>query len=390
MFKKILNKKINKITKEQILEGSRAIALTINNINPAVISAYPITPQTHIVEDLAKFKAEGKADYEYIRAESEFAAASIILGASATGVRTYSATSSQGLLLMMEVLYNIAGMRLPIVMTCANRAVSAPINIWCDHSDAMAAKDSGWLQFFAENHQEAVYQHLLAYKIAEKMNLPAMVNVDGFILTHSYEPVLIPSKNLISKYLPNYQPASGTFLDPNNPITMGGFFLPDAYSKSREILYKDSLNSLSEIKKEYIKLKKVFNFKNNGNGLFEYTGPKKPNTILIAMGSIVGTIKSVIKDEKTVGVIKITTFRPFPALDLQKKLSSSQNIIIIEKAISPGGGGPLALEIKALITEKNKNLKSYIAGLGGKDITEKNIKNIIKQAKAKNSQTLFI
>src|SRR5680860_632614 len=144
---------------QEILEGSRAIALTINNIGPEVISAYPITPQTHIVEDLAKFKANGQANFEYVRAESEFAAASIILGASATGVRVYSATSSQGLLLMTEVIYNIAGMRLPVVITCANRAVSAPINIWNDHSDVMSIRDAGWIQLFATNNQEAVNQH---------------------------------------------------------------------------------------------------------------------------------------------------------------------------------------------------------------------------------------
>ena len=153
---------------KQILEGSQAIAQTINNIKPAVISAYPITPQTHIVEDLAKLKADGKATYEYVRAESEFAAASIVTGASATGSRVYTATSSQGLLLMTEVIFNIAGMRLPVVLTCANRGVSAPITIWNDHQDAMTIRDAGWIMFFAENHQEAIEQHLLAYKIAEK------------------------------------------------------------------------------------------------------------------------------------------------------------------------------------------------------------------------------
>lgn len=180
--------------KKEILEGSRAVALTIKNINPAVVSAYPITPQTHIVEDLAQIKADGQAKFEYLRAESEFAAASIVLGASAAGARVYSATSSQGLLLMTEVLYNISGMRLPVVMTCANRAISSPINIWNDHSDVMSIRDSGFIQLFASDLQEVVNQHILAYKIAEKTNLPVMVNMDGFILTHSYEPVVVPSK----------------------------------------------------------------------------------------------------------------------------------------------------------------------------------------------------
>ena len=243
---------------KQILEGSRAIALTIKNINPAVVSAYPITPQTHIVEDLAKFKADGQADYEYVRAESEFAAASIIEGASATGARVYSATSSQGLLLMTEVVFNIAGMRLPIVITCANRAVSAPINIWNDQQDAMTVRDAGWIMFFAENHQEAVDQHIIAYKVAEKLNLPVMVNIDGFVLTHTYEPVIIPDQKQIKKYLPDYKPKAGQFLDPTNPITMGAFATPAHYMEIRQDLHDDLTASLKTINEEYQKYHKIF------------------------------------------------------------------------------------------------------------------------------------
>ena len=383
--------KIKKTKGEHILEGSRAIALTINNIDPDVISAYPITPQTHIVEDLAKFKAEGMVNYEYVRAESEFAAASIILGACATGARVYSATSSQGLLLMVEVLYNISGMRLPIVMTCANRSVSAPINIWNDHSDAMAVRDSGWLQFFAENHQEAIYQHLLAYKIAEKMDLPALVNVDGFILTHSYEPVSIPSKTNIKKYLPAYTPTPGTYLDPKNPVTMGGFSSSAEYFETRENILQDFNLSLEEIKKEYRNLKKVFNFKDNSNGLVEYSGAKKPKTILITMGSLAGTIKETMKEYKDVGLLKITTFRPFPAEEINKAIKNCSNIAVIEKAISPGSGGPLYNEVKAAIFQTGKiNIKNYIVGLGGKDISQKNIQKIIKDSCNKGKQTTFI
>ncbi len=385
------NKKIIKKVKDHILEGSRAIALTINNIGPDVISAYPITPQTHIVEDLAQFKADGQADYEYVRAESEFAAASIVLGACAAGSRVYSATSSQGLLLMTEVLYNISGMRLPIVMTCANRAISAPINIWNDHSDAMAVRDSGWMQFFSENHQEAVYQHLLAYKVAEKMKLPALVNVDGFILTHSYEPVSIPSKSNIKKYLPDYHPASGDFLDTKNPVTMGGFFSPNEYFQTREDIYNDFNLSLQEIKKEYKKLKKVFNIKSSGNGLIEYTGAKKPKVILIAMGSVAGTIKETMKKYSDVGFIKITTFRPFPAEEISQAIKDCKNITIIEKAVSPGSGGPLFNEVKAAIFKNDKtNIKNYIAGIGGKDISQKIIEKIIQDSHKPNSSTKFI
>ncbi|HZJ40885.1 MAG TPA: hypothetical protein VFD16_01310 [Candidatus Saccharimonadales bacterium] len=374
---------------QEILEGSRAIALTINNIGPEVISAYPITPQTHIVEDLAKFKANGQANFEYVRAESEFAAASIVLGASATGARVYSATSSQGLLLMTEVLYNISGMRLPIVMTCANRAVSAPINIWNDHSDAMAVAGSGWLQFFAENHQEAVYQHLLAYKIAEKMSLPALVNVDGFILTHSYEPVIIPIKSLIKKYLPIRKLEPGTFLDTNNPVTMGGFFSPTSYLDTRKDICRDFDASLAIIKKEYQLLKRIFKFKNNGNGLIEYSGAKKPKVILIGMGSLAGTIKETIKKFPDVGLLKITTFRPFPAEEIKKAVKGCLNIAVIEKAINPGSGGPLYLETKACILENGKvNIQNYIAGLGGHDISQNMIVKIIKEMRGRSQNKI--
>jgi pyruvate ferredoxin oxidoreductase alpha subunit len=241
-----------------ILEASRAIALTINNIGPAVVSAYPITPQTHIVEDLAKFKADGDAEYEYARAESEFAAASIILGASAAGVRTYSATSSQGLLLMTEVIFNIAGLRLPIVMTCANRSVSSPINIWNDQQDVMTIRDSGWILLFAENHQEAVDQHVLAYKLAEKLNLPVMVNVDGFVVTHAFEPVYLPPKNLIKKFLPAYRPAADKYLNPKYPTTFGAFVSPADYFEIRQELHDDLQKALPVLETEYKNYQKIF------------------------------------------------------------------------------------------------------------------------------------
>lgn len=368
--------------KKQILEGSQAIALIVNNIEPAVVSAYPITPQTHIVEDLAKFKADGKANYEYIRSESEFAAASIVLGASAKGARTYSATSSQGLLLMIEVLYNISGMRLPIVMTLANRAVSAPINIWNDHSDAMAIRDAGWLMFFAENNQEAVEQHLLAFKVAEKLSLPAFVNVDGFILTHCYEPVYIPDKKIIKKFLPAYRAKKGTFLDSKNPITMGAFMTPQYFQDNKEKFFNDFSASAKEINSQYLALQKLLypdkkiNLKND-NGFFEYSGPKNPELIIVALGSVVGTIKTTVLENKLkkVGILKIKTYRPFPAQEIYDIIKSVKNIAVLEKTVSPGNFSPLYLDIKSICSEK-QIIKNFITGLGGKDINQNTIKKI--------------
>ncbi|PIT94903.1 hypothetical protein COT98_01740 [Candidatus Falkowbacteria bacterium CG10_big_fil_rev_8_21_14_0_10_39_9] len=692
----------------QILEGSHAIALTIKNIAPAVISAYPITPQTHIVEDLAKFKAEGLANYEYVRAESEFAAASIILGASASGVRTYSATSSQGLLLMTEVVFNMAGLRLPIVMTCANRAVSAPINIWCfrddtkilmadlsykninkikigdsvlgkdragnlvytkvtklfsrytddlvrlktteteiyctpehkfyyhsghnhwtkaenlkgkklhnfgypdkindnfkkgwltgvadgdgsfyhqenryyfrlkckdqemaetftnwanhfkyplrnvdylkndgyfisiltntektkhlkkfltrkhnpdfargylagiydaegsgpfkvkqaviynnnleiikavesylelikikfktyidtrrggqhkndnyhvkinnvpeffikcpprisrkrdnllrmtlksvksrsgvleitpvevktkvyniettannyiangflvhncDHQDVMVIRDSGWILLFAENHQEAISQHIMAYKIAEATKIPVMVNVDGYIITHSYEPAWIPDKATIQKYLGKYQPAIGTYLNPKKPITIGAFAPPDHYMEIRQELHEDLVASQKVINAEYFNYQKMFETetkknKLEDNGLLEYSGPQKPQAILVTMGSVLGTIRTVIKEnnlEKKIGILKIRTYRPFPKEAIAKVILRTTKIAVIEKALSLGQEGPLTSDIKSLLSDKKSkvNVQNYIVGLGGRDISRGVIKKII-------------
>lgn len=380
----------------KILEGSRAVAEVVNLINPAVVSAYPITPQTHIVEDLAKFKADGKANYEYVRAESEFAAASIVLGASATGVRTYSATSSQGLLLMAEVIFNIAGMRLPIVITCANRGVSAPITIWNDHQDAMTVRDAGWLMFFAENLQEAVDLHLLAFKVAEKLKLPAMVNMDGFILTHTYEPVIIPTQSQVNKFLPKYKPKTGDYLDVKNPRSFGCFAAPSHYLEIREELHNDLKNSKDEIEIEFKKLQKILNsgFKilKSDSGLIEYSGAKKSEIIFVAMGSVVGTIKDFVEKSKAkIGVLKIRTFRPFPKDEIIKILSNAKYAAILDKSISLGEEGILAAEIKSAAYNKIKTkIQSFVVGLGGRDITTDTLKEIIKLIKKKESGTKFI
>ena len=393
-------------TKKLILEGSRAIALTVNNIKPAVVSAYPITPQTHIVEDLAALKAEGKADYEYIRAESEFAAASIVAGASAAGVRTYTATSSQGLLLMAEVLYNIAGMRLPVVLTCANRGVSAPITIWNDHQDAMSVRDAGWIMLFAENHQEAVEQHILAFKLAEKLKLPVMVNIDGFVLTHTYEGVVIPTAAQIKKFLPAFKPGKGEFLDVKNPVTFGAFAAPAYYMEIREKLHNDLVRGQKTINEEYRRLCEVIpaaikereTSARIANGLVEYYGPKNPKTVLVALGSLVGTIKDVIDEENkkfrlsgSIGVLKIKCYRPFPAAAIFEVIKKAKYVAVVEKAISLGAIGPVALEVAATVKNRARiKVQSFVVGLGGRDITKAMIKEIIRDVKQKNDALKFV
>ena len=387
-------KKDNKKNNLNILEGSRAIALTIKNISPDVVSAYPITPQTHIVEDLAKFKADGKANYEYVRAESEFAAASIVAGASASGSRTYSATSSQGLLLMTEVIFNIAGLRLPVVLTVANRGVSSPITIWNDHQDVMTVRDAGWLIFFAETHQEAVAQHLLAYKVAEKLSIPAMANIDGFILTHFYEPVTIPNKALIKKYLPKYSPKLGTYLNPKQPMTMGSFARPQYYQEIRKSLQNDLLDSLTTIDKEYKNLQKIMGkdiVGKDNNPFVEYYGPKNAKTIIIAMGSVAGTIKDTIDKTKNTALLKLKLIRPLPEKQILKELKNAKKIVVLEKSISLGNIGPIANEIKS-VAQGNIQGKIYsaICGLGGRDVTKEKIKKIININNKNTNKAIFI
>jgi pyruvate ferredoxin oxidoreductase alpha subunit len=371
--------------KPQFLEGSRAVSLTIANIQPDVISAYPITPQTHIVEDLAKFKSQGKVDYEYLRAESEFAAASIVVGASAAGSRVYSATSSQGLILMMEVLYNASGLRLPVVMTVANRAVGGPISIWNDHSDAMAMRDSGWMMLFAENHQEAVDLHVIAYKLAEEFNLPATVNIDGFILTHSFENVIIPSKTEIEKYLPVYKPALGTYLNPLRPITLGALFTPDHFWLEKKRIDEDLKKIIKIFSKNYQAWKKILPSPAPikafwDDGLTEYCGPKNPTTLLIAMGSVVGTIKEALKTDKNTGILKIRSYRPFPVKSLQKAVRGCKRVAVVEKAMSSGASGPLYSDVAAALPGFQGIGSNHIVGLGGRDINIKTIKTIIRSA----------
>src|SRR5512137_623371 len=234
---------------KEFLEGSMIVAKAVKLCRPGVISAYPITPQTHIVEELAQMVADGHLDAQVVNVESEHSAASVVLGSEATGVRSYTATSSQGLLLMAEVIFNIAGMRLPIVLTDANRAISAPINIWNDQQDTISLRDAGWIQLYAEDNQEALDYHILAYRLAEdkSMMLPVMVCMDGFILTHGIEVVDMPTQEQVDKFLPPYQPLYK--LDPANPITIGPLVDPDAYMETRYAVQKTQEDALKLIPK---------------------------------------------------------------------------------------------------------------------------------------------
>ncbi len=379
---------------EKLWEGSRAIAETIKMCRPKVISAYPITPQTHIVESLSQLAADGDLVAEFINVESEHSAASVVLGASATGARTYTATTSQGLLLMLEVLYNIAGMRLPVVMTCANRAVSAPLSIWNDQQDSFTARDSGWIQLYAEDSQEACDLHLMAYRIAEdkRIMLPVMVCLDGFFISHTFEPVEPFEEENVKQFLPDYQPLH--YLTPKNPLTFGSFAEPDKYTEARYIIHRTLEESKMVIRETAEDFKKVFG--RGGGDLVEDYFLEDADFAFVAMGSIIGSLKDLVdklreKGEK-VGILKIISFRPFPGKEITTALEGIEKIAVLEKAVSLGSGGILVKEVKESFygRKKTPQINGFIVGLGGRDIPQDSLENIYREFHQGSGDASFV
>jgi pyruvate ferredoxin oxidoreductase alpha subunit len=380
---------------KEFIDGSIAVANVIKLCKPGVVSAYPITPQTHIVEELAQLSANGELDAQCVNVESEHSAASVVLGGSAAGVRVYTSTSSQGLLYMAEVLYNIAGMRLPVVLTCANRAISAPINIWNDQQDSISIRDAGWIQFYVENIQEAVDFHPIAYKLAEHKSimLPVMVCMDGFILTHGIESVDMPSQEQVDKFLPPYKALYK--VDVDKPMTLGPLVDPGSYMEARYALqetHKEALKMIPGLTAEFGKV-----FGRQYNGLIEEYRLKDAEKVIIAMGSVCGTIKDVIDElrskGKKVGLLKITTYRPFPAQQIYEALKNIPKIAVLDRSLSLGSYAPLYAEIKALFfgkPKKPKVISSFIVGLGGRDITKDSIKEMLRLLGPKEKSGEFI
>jgi len=379
----------------ELLEGSMAVAKIVQLCKPGVVSAYPITPQTHIVEELAQIVADGHLDAQFVNVESEHSAASVVLGASAAGVRSYTATSSQGLLLMAEVVFNIAGMRLPVVMTTAVRSISAPINIWNDHQDAVSLRDAGWIQLHAEDIQEAVDLHLIAYKLAENKSimLPVMVCMDGFLLTHGMETVNIPTQEEVDKFLPPYK--APYKLDVENPMTLGPLVDPESYMEARYALNETHKEALEFIPKLAVDFSKAFG--RTYNGLIEGYQLKDAERVIVAMGSTCGTIKEVVdelrKKGKKVGLLKVTCLRPFPANAIYEALKSIPKVAVVDRALSVGSFAPLLADIKAAFfgkAKRPKTISSFILGLGGRDITKDSIKEIFRLMVVKERQGEFI
>jgi pyruvate ferredoxin oxidoreductase alpha subunit len=363
------------------MEGSQAVAEAVALCRPEVVCAYPITPQTHIVEGVGALVKSGKlSPCEFINVESEFAALSVAIGSSAAGARSYTATASQGLLFMAEAVYNAAGLGLPIVMTIGNRAIGAPINIWNDHSDSMSMRDSGWIQLFAETNQEAVDLHIQAFRLAERLSCPVMVCMDGFILTHAYEPIDVPEQNQVDEFLPPFEPVQ--VLDPADPYSIGAMVGPEAFTEVRYLAHQKQLEALTAIPEIAAEFEAIFG--RPGGGLLQTYHTEAAETIVVSLGSVSGSIKEVIDamrlDGIAIGSVNITSFRPFPLEELRNVLSEAKRIVCLEKCLSPGLGGILASNVR--MSRRGTGLPVYtvIAGLGGRPITRASLTGIFTRA----------
>ena len=378
----------------QVVEGSEAVARAVSSCRPHVISAFPISPQTHIVEALARMVADGELNSEYIRVESEFSAASVVSGASAAGSRSYTASSSQGLLLMAEVLYASAGMRLPFVITGVNRSISAPINIQVDHQDTMSLRDAGLIQFYAESSQEAYDMHLAAFKIAEdpKIMLPVMVCMDGWVLTHSYERVAYVDQAEVDKFLPPFKPEH--FLDPADPKSWGSYAEADVMMEFKYAIHQAMVEQKPRIKAVLDEVSELTGRDNSG--LIEAYRTADADVILVAVGSVTGTIKDAVDDMrsagKNVGLVKIRCYRPFPHEEILQAVKDARIVAVMDANVSMGSEGAIGLDLKAKLCGRPGAplVIDFIAGLGGREINAGTIGRLVKRAEeiARSGQPL--
>ena len=363
------------------IEGSQGMAEAVALCRPQVVCAYPITPQTHIVEGVGAMVKRGTlTNCEFINVESEFAAMSVAIGASAAGARAYTATASQGLLFMAEAVYNAAGLGLPIVMTVGNRAIGAPINIWNDHSDSMALKDAGWIQLYAETNQEAADLHILAFRIAEELSCPVMVCVDGFILTHAFEQIEVPTQEQVDMFLPPFDPVQ--MLDVDNPYSIGAMVGPEAFTEVRYLGHQKQVDALEVIPRLAAEFQAVFG--RPAGGLVRPYRVEGAETVVVALGSVNGTIKDVVDAERdaghSIGCVTIGAFRPFPLMELGDLLAGAKRVICVEKSLAPGLGGMVASNVRMAMRGTATPVYTVIAGLGGRPITRTSLTAVFRAA----------
>lgn len=362
------------------LEGSQGVAQAVALCRPEVVCAYPISPQTHIVEALGALCRKGVLkDCEYINVESEFAAMSVAIGASVAGARAYTATASQGLLFMVEAVYNASGLGLPIVMTVANRAIGAPINIWNDHSDSMSQRDSGWIQLFAETNQEAVDLHIQAFRIAEELaarhGLHGRLRAHPRLRAHGHS-----SQEDVDAFLPPYEPRQ--VLDPDHPYSIGAMVGPEAFTEVRWLAHKRMLDALPAIEKASADFAERFGRKSGG--LLDTYRMEDAEVCVLAMGSILGTIKDTVDEMREagvrIGVLCLKSYRPFPDEALREAVKSVKTLVVLERMVSAGSGGALYLDVLKAVRREPVELRSVIAGLGGRAVTKASLRAVFESA----------
>ncbi len=363
------------------IEGSQAVAEAVALCRPEVICAYPISPQTHIVEGLGELVRSGALERcEFINVESEFAAMSVAIGASAAGARAYTATASQGLLFMAEAVFNAAGLGLPIVMTVANRAIGAPINIWNDHTDSMSLRDCGWIQLFAETNQEAADLHIQAFRLGEELSLPVMVCMDGFILTHAYERVDIPSQAQVDAYLPRFDPRQ--VLDPLQPVSIGAMVGPEAFTEVRYLAHKKQMQALDLIPGYAEEFRSVFG--RDSGGLLRGYRTADAEVVVVALGSVLGTVKDTVDEMRErgarIGALGIGCFRPWPSAAVAEILGSAKRVVVLEKSLAVGLGGIVSSNVAKALGRQPTPVHTIIAGLGGRPITRASLHQVFGAA----------
>jgi len=372
---------------KRILSGGHAVGEAFYQVEPDVMAVYPITPQTPIIEYFAKKKAEGEVGTEIIPVESEHSAMSACIGAAAAGARTVTASSSQGIMYMMEVLPVASGMRLPILMAVANRAISAPINIHGDHSDAMMMRDTGWIQFFSENAQEAYDNTIMGMKIAEKALLPVAINFDGFITSHSVENVELLNDRMVDQFLGEYSPKNYLF-NFEKPKTFGPVALPDSYFEFRKQIYdamEEARKTIKELFKEYQDIS------SRKQSVVEGYKTKDAEVVMVGMGSLSGTAKDAVDNLRSkklkVGFLKIRLFRPFPEKEVMNLLKNAKRIIVMDRNLTFGSSQVLASEIENIL---KKSVESVVYGLGGRDVFQSQLESIFLKKTITTKKPIFL
>ena len=365
------------------LEGSQAVARSVALCRPQVIAAYPISPQTHVVEGLSDLVRTGDlAGCEYLTVESEFGAMSACIGASAVGARAYTATNSQGLLYMTEAVFNASGLGLPVVMTVTNRAIGAPINIWNDQSDSMALRDAGWVQLHAASVQEAADLHVQAFVLAERLSLPVMVCMDGFVLTHSTEEVDVPDQARVDAFVPPFRPRQ--VLDPDDPVTIGAMVGPEAFAEVKYLNEQRLQQALVEVPAIAADFTRAFG--RPSGGLLHPHRTEDAETVLVTIGSAAGTAEEVVDDLRaegmSVGSVAIACFRPWPAEAVREALADARRVVVLERAFSPGAGSIVGQDVRRSLPDPAVPVIETVAGLGGRPVRRAGVRQLLTDAAA--------